>query len=120
MGNDIAVDALGRAYVTGMTQANDFPVTPCGFANTPSTDAFITVLDAAGAQPAFSTHLGGGGGEAGYAIAVDALGTAYVTGNTDSANFPNAGAYQPTLGGGGSPGSYFNDAFVTKLTPTCP
>jgi hypothetical protein len=119
MGNDIAVDSLGRAYVTGVTQSNDFPVM-CGFANTPSTDAFITVLDAAGSQPVFSTHLGGNGGEAGYAIAVDAFGTAYVTGNTDSSNFPNPGAYQPTLGGS-SPGSYFNDAFVTKITPTsCP
>jgi hypothetical protein len=119
MGNDIAVDSVGRAYVTGMTQSNDFPVM-CGFANTPSTDAFITVLDAAGSQPVFSTHIGGNGGEAGYAIAVDAFGTAYVTGNTDSSNFPNPGAYQPTLGGT-SPGSYFNDAFVTKITPTnCP
>jgi hypothetical protein len=119
LGNDIAVDSQGRAYITGMTQATDFPVTTCGSPNAPYSDGFITVLDSAGSGPAFSTYLGGGGYETVNAIAVDALGTAYVTGNTDSANFPNPGAYQPTLGGS-SPGSYFMDAFVTKLAPTCP
>ena len=113
------LDVQGRAYVTGMTQATDFPVTTCGSPNAPSSDGFIMVLDSAGSGPAFSTYLGGGGYETVNAIAVDALGTAYVTGNTDSANFPNPGAYQPTLGGS-SPGSYFMDAFVTKLAPTCP
>jgi len=67
----------------------------------------------------YSTYLGGGQVDEGSDIVVDALGTAYMTGNTDSANFPNPGAYQPTLGGL-SPGSYFMDAFVTKLAPRCP
>jgi hypothetical protein len=67
----------------------------------------------------YSTYLGGGQVEEGSNIAVDANNIAYVTGNTDSANFPNPGAYQPTLDGA-SPGSYFMDAFVTKLAPTCP
>ena len=119
LGNDIAVDSQGRAYVTGVTQATDFPVTPCGTPDAPLSDGFITVLNSAGSGLAFSTHLGGSGYETVNAIAVDAIGTAYVTGNTDSANFPNPGAYQPTLGGL-SPGSYFMDAFVTKLAPTCP
>ncbi|MET0650394.1 MAG: SBBP repeat-containing protein, partial [Pyrinomonadaceae bacterium] len=119
LGNDIAVDSQGRAYVTGTTQATDFPVTTCGSPDGPLSDGFIAVLDSAGSGLAFSTHLGGGGYETVNAIAVDALGTAYVTGNTDSANFPHPGAYQPTLGGL-SPGSYFMDAFVTKLAPTCP
>jgi hypothetical protein len=63
---------------------------------------------------AYSTYLGGSGSPStgyseGNAIAVDALGDAYVTGDTYSANFQTtAGAYQTSFHGSG-------DAFVTKL-----
>jgi hypothetical protein len=57
----------------------------------------------------YSTYLGGGGTDRAYAIAVDGAGAAYVTGYTDSTNFPvTAGVVRPTSGGG-------VDAFVTKL-----
>src|SRR3989442_1273070 len=58
---------------------------------------------------AYSTYLGGSGGDQGFGIAADAVGNAYVTGFTGSTNFPTtAGAF-----GGGA-----GDAFVTKLSPT--
>ena len=61
----------------------------------------------------YSTYLGGSGSfESGIGIAVDSAGSAYVTGDTNSTNFPTtSGAFQTTFGGG------FSDAFVTKLNP---
>lgn len=59
----------------------------------------------------YSTYLGGSGFDQGYAIAVDALGNAYVTGQTAAIDFPTtSGAFQTNYGGG--------DAFVAKLNPT--
>jgi len=59
----------------------------------------------------YSTYLGGSGFDQGYAIAVDALGNAYVTGQTAAIDFPTtAGAFQTNYGGG--------DAFVAKLNPS--
>jgi uncharacterized protein DUF4214/beta-propeller repeat-containing protein/all-beta uncharacterized protein/parallel beta helix pectate lyase-like protein len=60
----------------------------------------------------YSTYLGGGGEDEGNSIVVDAAGNAYITGFTDSLNFPTASAQQPANGGGPQ------DAFVTKLSPT--
>lgn len=57
----------------------------------------------------YSTYFGGGGNEEGNSIAVDTAGNVYVSGFTDSINFPLANASQPTLGGGQQ------DAFVVKL-----
>ena len=58
----------------------------------------------------YSSYLGGSGFEQGLGIAVDAQGSAYVTGSTDSADFPLASPIQPTK-------SVFNDVFVLKLNP---
>ena len=113
VGRGIAVDALGSAYVTGWTLSDNFPTTagtvqPAfgGF-----NDAFVTNLNPTGGF-VYSTYLGGSHVDQGYGIAVDALGNAYVTGETVSTNFPTTGTVQPTFGGG------FSDAFVTELTPT--
>jgi beta-propeller repeat-containing protein len=59
----------------------------------------------------YSTYLGGSADDQGWAIAVDTLGNAYVTGSTTSTNFPTAGALQSALGGN-------TDVFVTKLDAT--
>src|SRR5205823_6026005 len=76
-------------------------------------DVFVTKLNPAGSAPlAYSTFLGGSDTEVGYGIAVDASGSAYVTGYTLSADFPTTpGAFDTTFNGG----TY--DAFVTKLNP---
>ncbi len=60
----------------------------------------------------YSTYLGGSGNDAGYGVAVDKAGNAYVTGNTTSTDFPTVGAVQGTNHGGVF-GSL--DAFVSKL-----
>ncbi len=112
----IAVDGSGAAYVTGFTDSTNFPTqNPFQAAPGGTEDVFVTKLNPAGNTLAYSTYLGGNndGGlyQAGEAIAVDSGGDAYVTGQTNAANFPVLNAFQPTFGGG------INDAFITKFNP---
>jgi hypothetical protein len=118
-GGAIAVDANGNAYVTGGAQSTNFPTTPGAFQTTSggSVDAFVTKLDPTGSALVYSTYLGGSSNEGGNAIAVDAAGNAYVTGQTTSTNFPTTlGAFQTTYAGGSDVFSA-GDAFVAKLDP---
>ncbi|HEU4769744.1 MAG TPA: SBBP repeat-containing protein, partial [Pyrinomonadaceae bacterium] len=80
-------------------------------------DAFVTKLNSTGSDLLFSTYLGGSANEIGNGIAVDGSGNIYVTGNTNSANFPTQNALQsapPSLTDSGG------NAFVTKLNPAVP
>jgi hypothetical protein len=110
--NDIAVDAGGNAYVTGLTDSPDIPTTPGAFRTTPvGTDEFDTFamkLNATGTALVYSTYLGPAGGSA---ITVDPAGNAYITGNANGDYPTTPGAFQTAYGGGG-------DAFVTKLNST--
>jgi hypothetical protein len=112
-GNDIAIDSSGNAYVTGWTDSTDLPTqNPYqGTFGGGTYDAFVTKLGPAGNTLIYSTYLGGSNDEPGVDIAVDSSGSAYVTGWTNSTNFPTQNPYQGTLGGG------TDDAFVTKLGP---
>jgi hypothetical protein len=114
-GRAIAVDADGNAYLTGRTFSPDFPTTAGGFQTTlpGGFSAFVTKLNPTGSALVYSTYLGGNNSEVGYGIAVDSAGNAFVTGNTNSSNFPTTPtAVQPTFGGAVSNGG---DAFVTQL-----
>lgn len=116
-GFDIAVDAAGNAYVTGITNSPDFPTTAGAFQATLAGgffgDAFVTKLNPTGSALVYSTYLGGTGANQGRGIAVDTAGSAYVTGRTESADFPTtAGAFDTTPND-----TAFGDAFVTKLNP---
>ena len=109
-GQGIAIDANGSAYVTGLTDGSTFPVTPGAFQTTGSFDAFVTKFNPQGSGLVYSTYLGGNAGvDRGWAIAVDSAGSAYITGDTTSTNFPVASSAQQAYGGG------LSDAFVTKL-----
>lgn len=106
----IAADAAGNAYVTGETQSANFPVVNAlrpGFAGG-IYDIFLAKLNPSG-SPLYSTFLGGGGSDRGFAVAVDSAGNAYLTGETDSPDFPTVNPAQPGLRGPGL------DAFVTKV-----
>ena len=108
-GVGIAVDPARNAYVMGVTNSSDFPtMNPLQPASGGSIDTFVAKLNPAGSALVYSTYLGGGGTDFGNSIAVDSAGNAYVTGNTNSSNFPTANSFQPT-----NSGAY--DAFVTKL-----
>ena len=113
----VAVDSTGAAYITGMTESADFPTTPGAFDTTHNAvttgddDVFVTKLNRAGTALVYSTYLGGSGDDEVQAIAVDGAGAAYVTGDTESSDFPTTpGALDASLN--------VSDAFVTKLSPT--
>jgi len=115
----IAVDAAGNAYVTGTTSALDFPTVNAfqptkGGGSIFGADAYVAKLNPTGSALIYSTYLGGGGGaggDTGNAIAVDAAGSAYITGQANSTDFPTFNPIQGSSGGGA-------DAYVTKLNPS--
>jgi hypothetical protein len=111
-GRGIAVDAAGSAYATGDTASSNFPTAnPVQASLAGNTDAFVVKVNPAGSALVYSTYLGGTDLEAAKGIAVDPVGSAYVTGGTFSNDFPTVNAIQATNAGGG-------DAFVAKLNPT--
>src|ERR1035438_8741547 len=135
----IAVDSAGSVYVTGNTYSIDFP-TKNPYKSAPPAkmagvlpgqwpSAFVSKFSPDGSSLVYSTYLGGNGYDYAYAIAVDSGGNAYVTGETDSPDFPvTSGAYQtvcsPSPNNTGAPilnssncGSADTSAFVTKLNP---
>jgi hypothetical protein len=112
-GRGIAVDGSRNAYVTGFTGSVDFPThNPYQTYQGPTSywDAFVTKLSPSGNSLAYSTYLGGNNDDRGFGIAVDASGNAYITGETQSTNFPTQNPYQTDQATW--------DAFVTKLSPS--
>jgi hypothetical protein len=115
----IVPDAAGNSYLFGATAGTNLPVTAGAFRSTLNgpDDTFVMKLNAAGTSRLYSTYLGGSGGEDPFGLAVDSAGNAYVTGLTESTDFPvTPGAFQTTTGNRG--GLATTDAFVTKLNPT--
>jgi len=132
-GSGIAVDSSGNAYVTGSSCSSDFPTTPGAFQTVfrgnitrGVANAFVTKVDPTGSSLVYSTYLGGSGGaganvggtcyhgDQGTSIAVDPNGDAYVSGGTQSSDFPTTpGSFQPSYH------STFqgSNAFITKLNP---
>ncbi len=119
-GNAIAVDVSDDAYIAGDTNSTDFPLvhpfqsTNYASANGSTADtAFVAKLAPGGTALDYSSYLGGSGGETATGIAVDSAGNAYVTGATDSTDFPTVNPYQGTnrdAAGLGGP-----SMFVTKI-----
>jgi len=109
--------ALTRSalLVTGTTSSTDFPVRAAAGPVQPAfgggaSDAFVARYEPSG-DLQYATYLGGSGRDEGYGIATDNDGASYVTGATESADFPTANALQPVR-------SPYADAFLTKISPT--
>lgn len=123
----IALDAVGNVYLTGYTSSADFPLAgafqkSCAPDQASTTTAcmataFVTKVKADGSGLAYSTYLGGSLGSKSAGIAVDSFGSAYITGSTQSADFPiSKNALQKSCGMNHAQCAV--NAFVTKLTPS--
>ena len=131
----VAVDREGNAYLTGI--ANPAFLTSDGAVQSLHSegecydgpnlvrcpDVLLAKLNAEGTELIYSTFLGGSGFEYGYAVAVDSQGNAYLTGTTNSSDFPvSSDAWQSTLSSeqcaSDPSGGFCNSAFVTKVNAT--
>jgi hypothetical protein len=98
-GTAIAVDTSGSAYVTGIVTSDNFPLANPIDATLGShavDDVFVTKFNPSGSGLVYSTYLGGASGDDAYAIAVDQAGNAYITGRTNSSDFPLVNPIQVT------------------------
>ena len=110
----IAIDVLGRAYITGSTRSSDFPTTGNAYQQTlkGQSDTFVTKLSEFGNALAYSTYLGQNGvnaADGGQGIAVDGSGQAYVTGHDYSGGLPVNGFSNHSSG---------IDGYIVKLNST--
>jgi CSLREA domain-containing protein len=106
----VAVDAAGNAYVAGLTQSANFPLTNAVQSFGGGFDAFITKINSVGSGRVYSTYLGGAGTDQAMGLALDSNNAVYLTGTTSSTEI-KPGAIQGSNGGS-------SDAFVTKLGAT--
>jgi hypothetical protein len=118
----VAVDSSGNAYLTGQTQSSDFPIVnqipgaclgTCGTGQFPAGDVFVTKVNAAGSALVYSSYIGGSDVDTAHGVAVDRFGNAYVTGVTQSSDFPRVHQIPGAcLGSCGASGN--GDVFVTR------
>lgn len=109
---DVIVDANNNVYVASCTISSNFPVTAgCAQSmNKGLQDACVFKLNSSLSSLIYSTYLGGNQNDAAYNLALDANNEVYVTGGTESANFPTtSGVLHSTYGGA-------IDGFVTHLS----
>ncbi len=124
----IAVDGQGNTYVAGRTDSDDFPVSRGAWQSLLKTagrydwNAFVAKVDASGSNLEYATYLGGNNirshesnSEGALGLAIDGAGNAYITGSTDSTDFPTVNAFQPRMQNDINDGQ---DGFVTKLNGT--
>ena len=115
--NDITLNSAGEIYVVGKTDFTDFPtvnpiqdglnLTQC-FCD----DAFVTKLSPDAMTVLYSTYLGGAARDSGQSIALDADDNIYITGSTQSDDFPTQAAIQPNRAGVNQD----VDLFVSKIS----
>ncbi len=119
-GVGIAADSVGDTFVVGHTFSNDFPIfsstTPIQQTRKGGADVFVTKFNPDGSALEYSTYLGGSGNDFGLAITIDSAGNTFVTGRTESTDFPVAGT--PFQGTCATCASSNASAFVAKLDVT--
>ena len=116
---DFSIDGNGNVYVSGGTTSQDFPTT-AGCPNQGKLDVFISKLNSSGTSLIYSLLLGGSRNDMGLGFGLDGSGNVYISGGTNSSDFPvTSNAYDTTFNGGGDDnwGYVYGDCFVTKLIP---
>jgi hypothetical protein len=110
VGNGIGVDTSGDVYIAGTTMSTNFPTTANVFQPSfgGNTDAFVAKLDPTGSKLLYGSYLGGSDVDYGLAMALDQYGNVFVTGYTESTNFPTVNPVQSGNNGNG-------DAFVAEV-----
>lgn len=112
VGQDVAVDAAGNAYVVGRTSSGNFPTaSPLQASIAGGDDGFLSKLNPGGSGLVYSTYLGGAGSDFAHDIVLDSDGAAIIGGYTASSNFPLVAATQGTYGGG-------QDGFLARVVPS--
>lgn len=114
-GDNIALDSDGNVYITGRTVSLNFPTTTGAFdtshngSSTDDTDAFVLKLNPNLTSLLASTYLGGLDFDGGSFLAIDSGGYVYVTGSTESSDFPSTnGSYDKSYNG-------VRDGFISRL-----
>ena len=110
---DVATDDSGHVFITGRTKSTDFPTTTGAYQGSlgGKEDVFLSKFSGTG-HLLWSTYTGGGSDDMGYGIATDSSEHVYITGQTNSTDFPaTSGAYQVNIAGE-------EDAFLSKFTGT--
>jgi len=108
---NIVLDGRGYLCIAGTTYSGDFPTTTGAYDThlDGNSDAFVTQLNQSGNALRYSTFIGGSGDDAAYDIAVDSVNQVYITGSTESSDFPTVpGSFDTSYNGNG-------DAFVATL-----
>ena len=112
-GYAICLDSANSAYLTGSTKSSWFPTKNAYQSSRAgiygSWDIFVSKLSSSGSSIIYSTYLGGELDDRGASICLDSLKNLYLTGNTDSSDFPTRNVYQSSLGG-------VQDVFISKLS----
>ena len=107
----IKLDSQNNIYITGSTSSSNFPTTDNAYSRVMNgtSDIFLTKISASGNLIDYSTFIGGSSGEQSQSLAIDSNNNIYLTGRTNSIDFPiTENAYSKT-----NSGKF--DVFVTKL-----
>lgn len=113
----IASDSLGNAYICGSANSSSYPVTTGTFDtvyNGGADDAVITKLKPNGKSLIYSTFLGGAGDDQAYGLTINSTGYLFVSGYTNSPDFPvTVGVLNTSHEGDEN----YADVFLSKLNP---
>lgn len=113
----LRVDRERSIIVTGTTFSQRFPlVEPQQERNKGGFDVFVTKLSNDGDRILYSTYYGGSSDDRALGLDIDPAGNIYVSGDTNSRDFPIVRAFQSTFGGGTQASDTLGDAFLFKLT----
>jgi gliding motility-associated-like protein len=111
---EVLTDAQNNIYVTSTTNSTDFPVTAGAFQTTPGgggQDGVVFKLNTNLTNMIWSSYIGGSGNDAVYAMVLDANNNVYVTGGTNSINFPiTPGTLHTSYMGG------YSDGFISMIS----